>query len=311
MTLLSELVSGASGDTVPVATLLRQLKVIAARTEAAPLAEWVRHELDGYPSADDVPSYRGPLGAVVLGDFVGVANSQIRNFAIPPGTFPPEARDSGLFQLWLTQPVAELGQLATRESTLIVWPPDAVTAYNHGVRLGIIQGIVRDDMVLVQATRPVPAAVFVGVLDAVRTRVLDLALELEAAAPGAGQPDAPAETKAQAAQVVNYHFNGPATNVAIASTKVTQSVTVALPARGDEAALLRYLGAHGVDPSRLVELREALEHDRADAGGQHPPTAGARVKAWMATALTDLGTNAAGGVIGAALTAGLGAFFGG
>jgi hypothetical protein len=31
----------------------------------------------------------------------------------------------------------------------------------------------------------------------------------------------------------------------------------------------------------------------------------------MATALTDLGTNAAGGVIGAALTAGLGAFFGG
>lgn len=47
MTLLKDLLDGAAGDTVPVATLLRQLKIVAARTEAAPLADWVRHELEG------------------------------------------------------------------------------------------------------------------------------------------------------------------------------------------------------------------------------------------------------------------------
>jgi hypothetical protein len=37
VTLIQDLVDGAAGDTVPVTTLLRQLKVIAIRTNAAPL----------------------------------------------------------------------------------------------------------------------------------------------------------------------------------------------------------------------------------------------------------------------------------
>lgn len=307
MTLLQDLVDGAAGNTTPVATLLRQLKVIAARADTQPLDTWVSHELAGYQEARQVPAYRGPFEYPVLGHFFGAFGSQVRNVLIPPVTFPPDLRDGVLFRVWLTQSVAELEKLAAAEQTGMPWPADAVAYYNHGIQDGTIQPVVRPGMVLAAADRPLSSSVFASALDGVRTRVLDLALELEKVAPDIGQPDAAADTRAQAAQVISNHFHGPVTNVAIGSTNVAQTVTVHLPAPGDETMLLRYLGAHGVDPSRLVALREALEHDRADAGGQHPPTAGARVKAWMGHALTDVGTNAAGGVIGAAIAA----FFGG
>jgi hypothetical protein len=311
VTLLQELVEAAAGDAVPVATLLRRLNVIAARTGAAPLAEWVRHELEGYPSRATVPAYRGPFDVQVYGSFLGIMNSRFDNVPIPRRTAPAEWRSDHLFTVVLTDPVAELEQMARQEHLSLAWSADVVRAYNGLVTAGRIQRIVREDFVLGQALRYLPGSTIAGALDVVRTRILDLALELEKVAPAAGQAEVSAETTAAARQVVVNHFHSLTGNVAIASDGISQAVTVQLPGLGDEAALLRYLGAHGIDPSQLIALREALEHDRADADGQHPPTAGARVKAWMANALTDLGTNAAGGVAGAAITAGLTAFFGG
>jgi hypothetical protein len=302
VTLLQDLVVGAASDAAPVATLLRQLKVIAARTGAAPLADWVRYELEGYLAGETVPAYRGPFPVNVVGDFVGIMGNGVKNLPIPPMTFPADTRKGHLFNVSFAEPVAELAQFALRPALEAAWSADTVRAYNGIVAQGKIRRVVREDMVLVSAKYGIPTSTVVGILDSVRTRVLDLALELEKVAPAAGQAEVSAETTAAARQVVVAHFHGLTGNVAIASDGISQAVTVQLPGPGDEAALLRYLGAHGVDPSRLVALREALEHDRADAGGQHPPTAGARVKTWVGHALTDLGTNAAGGVIGAAIT---------
>jgi hypothetical protein len=310
VTLIQDLVDGAASDTVPVTILLRQLKVIAARADAAPLDEWINHELGGYPPAVPLPAYRGPFQLVVTGHFVGPHGQQAENVPIQALDFPPEWR-SGFFDQWLIDSVAKLQQMGEDEYRLLPWPTDAIRAASALMRGGRISSAVGPGMSLVAAYALATANVYVGVLDAVRTRVLDLALELEKSAPDAGRPDAPEETTAAVQQVVVNYFHSLTGNVAIASDGISQAVTVQLPGPGDEAALLRYLGAHGVEPSLLVALREALEHDRADAGGQHPPTAGARVKAWMGHAMTDLGTNAAGGVVGAAITAGLGAFFGG
>ena len=311
MTLLQDLVDGAAGDMVPVATLLRQLKIVAARTDAAPLADWIRDELEGYPSAEAVPPYRGPFPVHVVGDFLGMMGSHITNVPIPPTTVPEEHRASQLFVVRFTDPVAELAQLATRPTLEAAWPADAVRAYNSMVAQGKIQRIVREDMVLATAKYGVPTSIIVGVLDAVRTRVLDLALELEKVAPAAGQPDAPSETTPAAQQVIINHFTNLTGNVAIASDQVAQAVTVQLPAPGDETALLRYLAAVGVDVEDLAALREALAQDRQDAGGDHPPAPGHRVTAWMGRASTDLGTNAVGSAIGTGIVLAIKMFFGG
>lgn len=313
MTLLEQLVDGAAGDTIPVATLLRQLKVVAARTDTPPLDQWVRHELEGYPNTDGLPDYRGPFDVIVLGDFLGPFNSGLRNVPIPPMTFPEDWRKGPLFQVSFTEPVAELERMAEQDDYRTVWSPDVVRAYNARVEQGKIQRTVVEGHVLAQATRAVPGATIAAVLDNVRTRILDLALRLEQAAPAAGQPDAAAESKAQATQVINNYFNGSATNVAIGSTNVTQ--TAHLPAPGDQDALLRYLGAAGVPPHDLVELEQALDADRTAAGGTHPAGPGAKVMAWAARFGADLASNAAGGMIAAGLGPVIGhalkAFFGG
>jgi hypothetical protein len=301
VTLLSQLVNAAADDAVPVATLLLKLKVIAVRTDADPLAAWVRHEMDGYPDGVDLPTYRGPFEMQVLGHFVGPFGFEARNYLIPPSTFPKEQRLGPLFSCFIANPVAEVETFAAKDDPQLPWPADAVRYYNAAVARGVVQPLFRDGVGLVEATRPISPAVFVGLLAGVRSRILDLALALEKAAPGAGQPDAPAETKAEAARVVNVHFHASATNVAIDSTTVAQSVTVTAPAAGDEEGLLRYLGAVGVHPDQVVQLQQALAEDKADNGGVHPARPGGRVAAWVAQASTDMGTNAAGSLLAAGL----------
>lgn len=303
MTLLTEIIDAASGDRVPARTLLCKLKVVAARTQTGKLAEWVAYELDGYPDGSTLPSYRGPFEAPVMAHFMGPFNSQIRNIAIPPSTFPEDLRDGPLFQLHLYHSIAEVEHMASEGTTQIVWPQDAVRYYNIGVASGRIQPTVNADMSLVQAIRPYARQVFVGVVDAVRTRTLDLALELERVAPQAGEPGAPSDSRDQAQQVVStYNFYGSTSNVAIGSSHVTQ--TVELPGVGDEAALLRYLAAAGTAPSDLVHLQAALAEDRAEAGGSHPAQPGSRVRKWMTQVGTSITTGAVSGfVVDAALKA--------
>jgi hypothetical protein len=303
VTLIQEIIDGASGE-IAVPTLLRKFKIVAARTQTDRLADWVSQELHGYESSDDLPEYRGPFDALVLGHFVGAFSSEIKNVPIAPSTFPADMRESHLFKLWLMNPIAEIEEMAQQESAQIAWPADALRYYNYGIQQGLIHHTVREDMALATAVRPIARQVFVGVLDAVRTRVLDLALDLERVAPDAGQPDAPDEARIEAARVINtYNFHG-SSNVAIGSTNVSQ--TVNLPARNDEPALLRFLAAIGVAPRDLVDLQKALEEDRTDAEGHHHAAPGHRVAAWMGRASTQLGTGAGAGL----LVEGIKAFFG-
>ena len=178
MTLLSDIIDDATGDT-PVNTLLRKLKVLGSRTGAGVLDEWVSHELNGYPGSANLPDYRGPLEAVVLGHFLGRFGAEMINVPIPPSTFPEDLRDGALFNFWFRQPVAEIEDMTRSDSINFPWPPDAVLYYNYSLRSGRIKRIVREDMSLATATRPVARQYFAAIVDAVRNRVLDLCLELE------------------------------------------------------------------------------------------------------------------------------------
>lgn len=286
-----------------MSTLLRKLKVLSSRTGATRLGEWVTHELGGYQGAE-LPPYRGPIEAIVLGHFVGIGGSEMRNVQIPPMSFPKDMRESGLFVLRLGQALAEVEQLATKEFVNLAWPPDAVQYYNYGIHRGTIQRIVRQDMVLASAHRPVGREIFVGVIDGVRNRVLDLALELEQVVPEAGQPNAPEETKGKATDVVNtFNFFAPS-NVAVSSSDFKQTIKVAA---GDEQALMQALRSYGVAEQEIESLQQAIADDRAEVGGANPPQPGSRVLGWMAKVTSEIGTGTAVGLIVEAVKA----FFGG
>jgi hypothetical protein len=303
VSLITEIIDGAASD-ASVPTVLRKLKIVAFRTGSVKLADWVTKELDGYASGDPIPTYRGPIGTIVLGHFTGIGGREAQNVPLPPSTFPEEIRESQLFMLNLHDSVASIEEMANKDHINMAWPSDAMRYYNSGVRSGTITRILVDDMMLASAHRPIMRHVFVGVLDAVRNRALDLALELEEVSAEVGQPDASAETRERAAGVANtFNFYGNS-NVAVDSSHFEQSMTVQ---RGDLGSLTHALREIGVSDVAIADLRNAIAADADESGGAPRLAPGSRVKMWLAQATTQFGTGAAADLVAEAVKA----YFGG
>lgn len=153
--------------------------------------------------------------------------------------------------------MSDRGGLPRQGSVTIAWPADALRLYNWGVSKGEIRPVVMEGMVLATAIRPMEGTVFVGMLDAVRTRVLDLALELEQVAPSAGQRESSSSEKRRAENAINNFNFYASSNVAVSGQDFTQNLN--LPGLGDVEGLLSYLQSAGLSAERLNELRLVIK----------------------------------------------------
>lgn len=294
MTALEDLIDGASGDAVPVATLLRKVKVVASRLGSVALEEWVDHELTGYPPGAGLPDYRGPFHAEVKGHFGGPAGSGLRNAPVPPVGFPKDFREGALFNIEFGQPIAELERLAQADAPLSAdWPADAVAYTNTLAAQSKVQ--LYEYMGLQQAWRVISPTQLTGIVDTVRTRILNLALSLEAIEPKAGERDAPAADPAQVHQVVTNVYGG-SPNIAVASSHFKQEVTLPV---GDRAALFDQLRELGASDDDIRELEAALDEDEAQGEGGPDTGIGPRVTAWTGRMALKAGSAATKGALAA------------
>lgn len=293
MSHLEELIDGASGDE-PVTNLLRKVKVVAARADVPALDEWVDHELDGYPSVAELPAYRGPFEAEVLATLGGPFGSGFKNAPVPSVAFPEEYRDA-LFQIRFHQPIAELEGLIEGENQLeSPWPANDVAFVNNLIDQGHVQ--LEGHLVVQQARRVVTRPQIAAIVDAVRNRILDLALTMEKSYPEAGQPDGPTLDAADRQSIVTNIYGNPA-NVAVGSTEVTQIANINA---GDKSALGKLLADVGVPGAEIEKLFQAL-----DADGDSAEEMGPETTRWYTTLMsraTELGIGSAGGVIAQAVT---------
>src|SRR5579862_3554871 len=118
MSLLREIQDGVTEDSTSLGSLLRKTKLLAARIGVKEIGAWAERELSGYDNAEELPPYRGPFDAIVLGNAMGAYGKQLRNFPIPPMAVSNEYRDGSLFKLYFLQGVAELESLAAAKQTL-------------------------------------------------------------------------------------------------------------------------------------------------------------------------------------------------
>lgn len=177
MNLLHEIQEGATEDSVSLGSLLRKVKLLASRIGVKEIGLWAERELSGYESIDTLPPYRGPFNARVLGDAMGPYGRELRNFPIPPMALSEEYRDGLLFKLYFLQRVAELESLAAAKETLrSPWSPDTVMGFPILTEGGIAK--MDPTMAWVQIWREVPYPTIVGVLDAIRNRLLDFTMQI-------------------------------------------------------------------------------------------------------------------------------------
>jgi hypothetical protein len=280
MALLQDLIRDAASDAVSTPSLLRQARIVATRLKISEAEKWIESELFGYSHSDEVPPYRGPLDVRTLGNFVGPFGSSVSHALIPLSVLPERFHPERLSTTRIRQSIPEIEDLlkAERENGLgAPWTADMVAQFNFHHSRGDFT--VYEGMGALAIWSSLSPSQLHGVLDAVRTRVLDFALLLEAEHPQAGERAGESlVTPEKGNDIFNTTINGTGANVALGSTSFTQNSYTGRPQSED--ALIGQLREAGVSDQLLTELTSALAEDRDESGGtlEEP---GPRVQGWL------------------------------
>jgi hypothetical protein len=272
VSLLDDIIKGATDSSKSdLATVLRQCLILADSLDHPGFNEWVEHELNGYPPGVEPPPYRALTGVRSIGDFFGVAGSQMRNVPLPTVNVPEPLRKR-ISAATFRQGVGAIEALVAGHDHDLQspWPPDLIARVASRYFAG---------QTLMAAHIEVPRAAVIGVLDAIRNRVLKFALEIRKKAPRAGESSpGPALPKEQVGQIFNTYIMGGTQNVAVGSSNFSQ--TLQQVQAGDFASLRKHLEGLGVPSSDVTELDSAI---RADGPPAHPDRFGGRVARWIGT----------------------------
>jgi hypothetical protein len=263
--LLRQIQDGAVSAAVPVSELLRRCQVLAARLNLSEMGEWVRYELNGYPTEVDLPDYR-IFSGIAKGHFLGPFGSGLRNAVLPANNLPKEFRDWAR-KAYFRQPIAALQEVADekgRGDVYCAWPGDLIAQVQHRFY---------ENMVLGQAWRSVSRSDFVSAVETVRNRILTFALEAETYV----KPEEESAHTTGVGQALSQVFHtivyGSVGNFAQASTNITQHAGIAA---GDLQALISELQKLGVPPEDIRELENAVVKDGPSNDGK----VGERVAGW-------------------------------
>lgn len=274
MKLLQEIQKEAVDGKADLATLLRKCRVLAARLKNDEFKNWVQYELDGYPSEAELPEYRR-MRAQSYGHFSGAFGSGLRNAPIPIMCIPEEFRKF-VTDVEFRSGIGSLQDLISRSKGGTLqeqWPADLVA---------FVASRIYERMNLGQAWKAIPSSAIVGILDTVRNRILNFVLEIESAAPDAGEiASSPALTPEQVGNVFNTYIMGNVGNVASGSSNVEQHATVTIN-QGDFESLSKFLKSLGVDESDIAELRDAVEAEPTTTKAGF----GRRVAGWIGKMVT-------------------------
>jgi AbiTii len=265
--LLNDLVSLATDDKQPITTLLRKCIVLAYQLKNDRLKIWANEELNGYTSIDNLPEYR-TISAAATGLFVGPGWARLEQ-GIPSAALKEKHRRYAEV-VYIAQPVSTLEDTAksTSGSSLsFPWNANLVAHYRESLIIG---------WQLHSAQQTVTKSVIAGILDTVRTRVLNMTLEIQSEL---GETDenlkeiTPEESKKVDQTIVANIYGG---NVYVSAGQSTMTATTVQQQNivaGDWEHLAKVLKGSGVSEAELTQLSAAVETD-----GQ---TMGSKVKGWI------------------------------
>jgi hypothetical protein len=264
MTLLREIQEAATDSTVAISTVLRKAKILAARLQNPEFESWVDSELNGYPERTGLPPYR-KIGVVVQG-LLSDGYRQWNGAPIMTSFLPEKLKDWGASH-YLNEPISTIASMAEDDGDGSMlqcpWPQELAVkfgskGYNGFECLGAWQIINRSSLV--------------GVIEQVRNRVLEFALKIEAAAPGAGETPAgsaapiPQET---ITQIFNTYVYGSANNIASGGSHFSQRAVSEIKPGNLESLLqyMRELGIPDADVKALARVAESHPDPKAAAEG--------------------------------------------
>ncbi|KAA3507690.1 hypothetical protein [Agrobacterium rosae] len=297
MGLLLEIQNDAVAATSPVTPLLRKCMILAARMNSDLLEDWVRYELQGYPDCAEVPDYR-VMELRFRGTFVGSYGRQLTNVPVPPYVVEAVTKNENFSRFLCRQSVSEMSFGDHVKPSGVM----RVNLDNLGL---LLNGKVYEGYNILSFWGEVPTMSVLGIVDAVKTRVLDFALMLGKKFPVAGEIGGMTikdeDTKKEVSQIFNNSIYG---SVGIVGNSNHSTVNIQINS-GNFNDLSNTLSSNGVTEADITELRTILDDEHAIGADKQ---FGPGVKGWLgkmvgkaASGAWNVGIGAGGALLEAAL----------
>lgn len=273
MSLLHDIQAAVLQEDADLGPILLKLRLLAARLGSQPLAEWVKHESEGYPAEAEIPDYR-ILSVSYTANFSGPFGSGIQNAPISP---------------YLVEKFAGKQWVRYEMRDSIAAVDDLLTTSTKGGSLGInaanlillLQGNVYPDYACNSVSGTISRSALAAVRHSVRSRVLELTIELEKSIPeasavslGASSASAP-QNAAAATQIAQQIIYGNYTSVSAVGDGARIAVAIAERNHKDLAKFLTAAGLPDDDASELAELASTEEPE-----SKSEPM-GPKVRGWL------------------------------
>lgn len=273
MGLLHEIQESVIQDGAELGSVLLKLRLLAARLGSEVLEEWVKHESEGYPLGAEVPPYR-IVDVSYKGSFIGSFNAQITNAPIPPYLIEKiagqkwiklDVRESVAAVVSMFRQVSDGGAFSIDASNLIL----------------LLQGKIYPGYNCASVNASISPTVFGEIIQAVRSRVLELTLELERTIPSAAHvtfgvshyPGGGSEKVQQISQQIIY---GNVTNAVSGSPSSGISMSVV---SGDQDSLKQHLVESGMPESDAADISKIIASEQPESEAE---PFGDQAKAWIA-----------------------------
>lgn len=269
MSIIAKIIAEAIDDNTPVTSLLRKCLVLAHELKNERLKTWVSGELYGFSDGALAPAYRTfPVQSV--GDFVGpihlMGDQPLQASAMKADWIREFAQS-----VTITESIASIQSLlgTERSSFSLPWSADLVMAH---------EDVFLEGMTLLRARRVVPRSRVIQIVDTVRNKVLEFALELkdEVGDADSGLDAIPQE---QVERYVTQNFYGD--NNIVGSTVHGGSAQASRGGvtQGDFASLGAALLGQNVSATDVAALKEALALDASIPATDAQP--GPATRAWI------------------------------
>lgn len=210
MSLLREIQRSLMQEKSDIGPVLLKLRFLASRLGSGILEEWVKHESEGYPGDVDVPDYR-KLNVTYKATFSGAFGSGMQNAPIPPALIKQHCGED-----WVNY---KMRQSVAAIDSLLEGDDGGTLSLDASNLILLLQGKVYKDMACNSVTGMLSKAALVELQYAVRSKILELTIELEKQTPAAihvtigAEEEISADDTKTVTQLTQQIFHGDVTNI--------------------------------------------------------------------------------------------------
>lgn len=277
MSLLREIQLALFEENRDIGPILLKLRFLASRLGSVTLEEWVKMEAEGFPEGIEVPQYR-KIPVSYSATFSGPFGSGIRDAPIPPILIEKYA-GKGWISYQVKQSIASIDDLVKKSRN-----DGGFLQIDASNLILVLQGKIYEDYACNMVKGIVSSASLFEIQNAVRSKIMELTIEIEKSIPQAHEITINYSTeninrrKAEMVkQITNHIVYGNVTTVNNSGDSANFDVKIN---SGDVSSITSQLVERGIAPKDAADFLQILESEAPESAKE---PFGEKAKKWIAS----------------------------